>query len=705
MVSPDLRDVRATRPAYPAVSRCTKRRYVASQRKQRIMDLSIQTHFGQYGPYSPQNTPALLDMIATSGADSVRDGLSWRMIESAPGIYDFSAPQVSYIQQMIDSGLDPVITLQPHGNLLYQGGGTVLDPEALAGFAHFVSAVLDAFPGLTRIAIGNEFNSNSSSFIVGAAANSTLVERAQIYTNIVAAVADRLSVHHPDVDLIGGAVHSVPTGYIGYLADAGAFAYIDTFDFHPYGQDPVQVAENLEELNRLFDSLPEDQRPNLIASEFGQSADLSDPLSNADYLAKMIAVMGDAGITEAVWYALLDEDMFTYGNMGLYDNLTTENDMLRGYQWLADLLDAGTPERIASVSTIELYRFTADTVLVWGSYQSVTITGTDLVFRNAAGTIIDAPNRLTDAALYVQGTDIQITPSSGAGHVIADSFYDFDLQESLRDTDSGWSYHGLRNNAAGEYVFDMSIMDGQSRNGESWNPYLGNAWARPFMMDALTLRPVEFGTQTAPDERATVERFTVTEDGAFDIVGSWAVRDAATNGVRLEIRLNDEIIHSGSFTGDIVVALRHIAVRAGDEIDFDVFANGNSTGDRTLRHIRILDADRHMTTEQLIADHVQNDVIDGNETLTANSAHVKDGSIPFDMESLEELICVMPSEPAYRLDSIFAAQSPMDTTMLDSLSAKQGADVFVFQALQDDGHSQSYGPDLIQTGADDVFFM
>ena len=577
------------------------------------MDLSLSTHFSQGGQYNAGNADQLLALIGTTGADSIRDGLPWGVVETTAGVYDFSSWRAGYVGQMIDAGLNPILTLMPQGNSLYDGGKTVMSAEGIAAFANFAVAVLDEYPELTRLSIGNEFNTYVQSFISGAALQLSLQERAQLYTDILAAVSDRLAETHPDVQLIGGALHSVPTGYIGYLADAGAFQYIDVLDFHPYGQDPTQVGEILEELNRILDTLPADQRPELMASEFGQSAQSDDPLSNAGYLVKMLAVMGDAGVSEAVWYSLLDEDWYSYPDMGLYDNPDAANDMLPAFQWMSQLLDQGTPTKLASASSVELYQLTDDTYLMWGSHQTMKITGTNLVFRDAAGHVIDRPDALSDAPVFVQGDNVTIAPAQGPGAVRADSFYDFDLQDSLAPAGPGWSYHGLSVTQSGERLFQLQIMDGQSRGGESWNPYLGNAWARPFFLDGLHLSPVQFGSAARPDERAALERYTVGQTGAVDIVGSWSVGAASTDGVRLEIRINGTVVHRAVITDQANVVLRGLILQAGDQVDFVIFANGSSSGDTTTRHIRILEADPSQSAQDILRTHLATDMITGNE--------------------------------------------------------------------------------------------
>ncbi|MGI3170913.1 calcium-binding protein [Pseudooceanicola sp. C21-150M6] len=575
------------------------------------MDLSVATHFSHGGKYGERHLADLLELISRSGSEEIRDGLNWCLVETERGTYDFSDFRTSYFDEMAAAGLDVTLTLHPGGNPLYDNGDTVTSARGIAAFARYVDAVLTEFPSIDSIVIGNEFNGLDGQFVTGAAATTDLEQRASYYTDILKAVHDRVADSHSDVQIVGGALHSIATGYVQILVDQGAFEYMDALDIHPYGQDPIEVAQSLAQLNAVLDTLPADQRPDLVVTEFALPAESSDPMANSEYLAKMAAVLAAGGVSAASWYALLDENYNRTADMGLFDTTDTANPVLDSFRFAETLFDTGaTPVQMEAGPGVELYDFGNGTWLVWGSAQSVQFSGTGLTFRDASGAVIDRPATLSDAPIYVQGADMVLSADPDHAALLADSFYDFDL---TADPDGPWSYFGLKIQNGVERDFDLTVMDGQSRMSESWTPYLGNQWNRPFQMSADVLTPVSFGRRNN-DFRATVERFTAEQTGALDIAGSWDVSDDSTDGIRIEIRVNGETIAEQTVTGTAQIALRGVEVAAGDTVDFIVHSGASSTGDNTTRHIRVFEADANLSTSEFMAEHLSNDVISDNET-------------------------------------------------------------------------------------------
>lgn len=557
------------------------------------MQISTATHFGQNGQYNPNSAPGLFALLEDLGVSAIRDDLYWGNVERSPGVYDFDAGNAYYIETAIKAGLDPLVILAPRGNALYQEGEVVRDSAAIDAYIAYVRAVLDRFPGLKRINIGNEVNGVADNQFSDMDGRVSLQERARVYTEVVRALDLALEETHPEVELVAGALHSVPTGYIGYLADEGLFQHIDTLDIHPYGPDPTQLAEILEELKRQLNRLPESERPDVSVTEFGRSADLSDPLSNADYLVKMVAVMAAAGVKEAVWYSLLDEDWYSYADMGIYQNLETPNDMAQAFTHITALMDGASPERLDSPSHVRLYQFTEDTWLIWGAAQDIEVSGQSVSFFDAGANAIAPMSWLTDQPVFVQGEDVTFTFTQGAGSLLTDSFYDFDLHANEQGDDSGWTYWGVRIDQGVEREFLLDILPGQSTGGESWNPYLGNNWARPFFMDGRMVLPVEFGSLERQDERAAMDRYTFADDGEFDFTGRWQVSEATTDGVLVEVRLNGSTLNRTEVFDEFSLEVLGLQIEAGDELDFIVFDNGVSFGDETQRHLRIFESVHH----------------------------------------------------------------------------------------------------------------
>lgn len=577
------------------------------------MELTVATHFGQGGDYGERHAERLIGLIADSGAGGIRDGLSWALVERAPGLYDFSDFRAGYLGRMAEAELDVTLTLTPGRNSLYDDGATVTSDAGIAAFARFVATVAETFPEVDRVVIGNEFNTMDARFVSGPAATRSLSERAEIYTRILEAVRAELAATDAEIELVGGALHSVATGYVAALIDTGAVAGMDAIDLHPYGLRPEETGQALDRLNDILSALPDADRPKLVVTEFGKAGIADDPLTGAVYLAKMAAVMGAGGVASASWYALLDEDHLAHADMGLFDPKSGENPVFSAYRFIADLVQE-SPEisRVDTAPGIEAYVFGPDTMLVWGSAQEVAFTGTDLVFRDAAGRVIDRPVRLGADPVFVQGKGIALRPQT-EGALLADSFYDFALTP---DPDGPWSYVGEKIMNGTHSTFGIEVMDGQTRMDELWNPYLGNTWSRPFFLTADTILPANFG-DPGQNQRNAVERFTAEAPGLLDIVGSWSLPDASGDGVVVEVRLNSTVLFSEVVTEHHVLALRGVTVAAGDTLDFVVQANMTAIGDVTTRHIRVFDHSADLRTQALLRDHLKGDIIDGNDDLQA----------------------------------------------------------------------------------------
>lgn len=570
------------------------------------MELGVATHFAHGGDYGEGWSPTLVDLIGKSGADGIRDELIWSMIETKRGVYDFSDFRSSYLDYMERQGVDVTLTLIPGGNALYDNGATVWSSGGIAGFAKFAAAAVKEFPGIDRLVVGNEHNGLDASFVNGVAAQGNVADRAAKYTELLRAVHNKVAATGSDVEIVGGALHSVATGYVEALIEAGAFQYMDALDFHPYGLEPEELAAALDRLNEVLDTLPQNQRPELIVTEFARPADAADPLANTSYLLKMAAVLSEAGVSSANWYALLDEDYAAHRDMGLFDSVSDANPIFNGFQFLSRILEtSSTTVEVDSGPGLEVFDFGNGTLMVWGTPQEVSFSGANLVFRDATGKIISRPTEVTDEPIYVQGKGVAVT-ATGDGQLLADSYHDFSL---AADPEGPWSYHGHKIVKGKEAAFQLEVMDGQEQLNENWNPYLGNQWSRPFFLTADTLMTANFG-DPGSNQRNALERYTVEKAGRIDIIGSWNVSDQSQDGIIVAIRINGETVEQTKVGSDLTAVLRGVEVAAGDTVDFIVMTNQTGKGDLTTRHIRIYEADQSIPTNTMIADHLATDVLD-----------------------------------------------------------------------------------------------
>ena len=277
------------------------------------MRLGVDTHFEQGWSVS-----TFLPYAADFGAQTIRDNISWDRVETTRGVYDFSSYNTSYVRDVSDAGFSLTIDFIAV-NPLYNSGDTVVSQADIDAYADFIVATLDEFDNIEQIEIGNEFN---GSFVWGPAAGGSFQDRANYYTNILKTVYTEVKASHPDVTVIGGALHSIPVGYVEYLRGGpdNAFDYMDGLSFHPYRSAPEHVDDQIAYLKSVLgtDAVP------LYATEVGQEYSDADLGDASAFMLKMVSLLGSAGIEELDWYALVDEpingDIEWYPNMGLLDN-------------------------------------------------------------------------------------------------------------------------------------------------------------------------------------------------------------------------------------------------------------------------------------------------------------------------------------------------------------------------------------------------
>lgn len=544
-----------------------------------MMQLGAATHFSQGWPSS------LIGTAVTLGADLIRDTVSWTSVERTAGSYTFTDGRVAYVDAALRAGLDVSLMFQP-AHPLYDGGKTPHSPAAITAFADFVVATLDRFPGVGAIEIGNEFNGEN--FVTGTVLTDGYSLRPQHYADLLKGVATAVAASHPDVTVVGGAMHSVPVGYAMALAAAGAFEFMDAVAIHPYTTDPEQLADQLALLDAVTGDLP------IHVTEFGQEfGSLADAPA---YLVKMTAVMAAAGVESAQWYALYEQPWFD--NMELVASGRKPTPAGESFAFVQDvLLGAEDAVRIDTESSAYAYSFGEDALVLWGDGQRVSFSAPVTVYDATGHRIAfdgvlrdDAPVVVVGDGPLVAGDDYAI----GETGLLADSYHDFDVAHPGGGAGGGpWSYHSLRGDGR---LGTLVTMPGGERANEPWTPYIGSPWLRPLVVNADTVNPVDFSGKGTPTSRYSVlERMTAEEDATVTIAAHWDVVDSSANGIDVAILLNGRTLFSGIVfdraNGHVRdVTLTGVVLEAGDTLDFVTGPNGTSAGsDKTERSFTVRD--------------------------------------------------------------------------------------------------------------------
>lgn len=539
------------------------------------MELGAVTHFAQGW------STDLLNDAAEIGVSDIRDTILWEEIETIKNEYDFSSGRIAYLDLLDYYDID-ITLLFARNNPLYDSGGTPYTDEGRAAFADFVAATLEQFPYVDRIEIGNEFNAQN--FVSGVVKTAPYAQRAHYYTEILKAVHDRLEDDFPDVEILGGAVHSVAVGYLKQTFNAGALAYSDGIAFHPYTTPPEQLASHLE---MLRDAMGEDAQP-LYATEFSQNFSL--PGEAPAYLVKMTAVLAAADVAAAHWYALREQPW--YDTAALLSKNGAVRPAGEAYEFLQEsVLAAGPAQRLASDSSTFLYGFGDSALVAWGADRSIDL-GADVAWFDARGSALSDGIHNLDPdepiiAIALNGTSLS-TPVLGAQLLVADSYFDFTVTDPQGEGESPWSY--FKQSGTG-MIAPLSTMQGGDRQNEGWRPYIGDNWSRPLAVSETEVRPVDFGNGTIPGKRyAILERFTAEDSFFADIRGYWAVSAASTDGIEISVLLNGVELFSASDTDPVLLLLESLWLEAGDTLDFVVDTEASSIGDSTYRRISILTA-------------------------------------------------------------------------------------------------------------------
>lgn len=544
------------------------------------LDLGTQTHFGQ-----GWNT-ALLNVANSLGADMIRDSLPWAMIETTPGVFNFAISQTAWLDTALANGT-PVILTFANTNPLYDRGFTVHSDAGREAFAHFVVVTLQRYPNVTAVEIGNEYN--SSSFVTGPIAAASASLRDNYYAKLIEAVDTALDRAHIQIELVGGATHSIPVDYFADLKALGTLDHLDSISIHPYSTPPEQLEDQIAVLRSVIgDDMP------IRVTEFGSNfASINDAPA---YLAKMISVMGAADIESASWYALARQSWFP--NMELWNQ--TSGTMTPAGQTFALfdqlLSNAPTISHLETSDSIYLYAFGDHAAVLWGTTGRVTLANGVTAYDLSGRPITNFDGHISaDVPIILRSTGIFSSNSVqfSGGTLVGDSFDQFDVTNTQGGTtgfEGPWSY--FAESGTGRLI-PLYTMGGGLAGGEVWTPYLGTSWLRPLEVNATTITPVDFASGQNPASRyAIVERYTSETSGLFTLSGHYDVGDSTKDGVDLTIRINGTVISTQHIYNtanghQYDFAIEHVSLAAGDRVEFVLSSGRSAKGDVTARHIQI----------------------------------------------------------------------------------------------------------------------
>ena len=539
------------------------------------MKLGAVTHFNQKWSYD------ILTPAKRIGVDLFRDGLNWDQIETSRGRYAFEGRANVYPDALAEAGI-PLTLVFGRPEAHADGGVTPHTDRGRKDFAEFVAAVLDRFPEVGTIEIGNEFNGNN--FVTGRVKSDGFDRRDEHYVKLLKAVHDRVADDFPDVEILGGAAHSVSVGYLRDTFERGALDYSDGIAIHPYTSAPEHVGAHLGLLREAMGGRPQP----IHATEFGREFERAEDA--APYLVKMVSAMAAAGVESATWYALREQPWFP--NMELMGHRGERTPAGEAFALMQEVLGRGAARDVSPDGLTHAHRFGDRAMVIWGAERELTL-GKGAVAHSATGERLTGPLRISeDEPVVVLGSrplKLGSTVKLGEAALVGDSFLQFDVtneRDGSERFEGPWSWHELRGDGR---TRELVTMEGAERAGEVWTPYLGGGeHRRPLLVDETDVKPVDFGGGKNPQARYSVlERFTAPEDMTVSIDAEWSVSSRSTDGMDVQIYAEGAKLWGGVVRRDVEIELDGIEVVKGDRIDFVTGVNRSPKGDLAERRIRI----------------------------------------------------------------------------------------------------------------------
>ncbi|QDL94727.1 hypothetical protein FDP22_22915 (plasmid) [Paroceanicella profunda] len=515
------------------------------------MEYGVQMHFSQGWPL------ALYGRLDALGDPPIRDSLPWQLVEQAPGVFAYPEHLTAYMEALRARGMTMIMTFA-HRNPLYEAGETPHGPEAYAAFAAYVVQALKDWGGLIRaVEIGNEINGN---FVTGPARE----DRAGTYAALLKVVYAAVKAQDPEVLVLGGATHSIPLGLFREMFEDGALDAMDGIALHPYRPVPEHVDTELAWLHDLMEAFG-GAKP-VYATEFTNAFET--PEQAPGYMARMLALMAGAGVREAYWYALLDQE--AYPNTGLIDEAGRQKPAFEAFRFLRRvLLGAGPVTRLSDDPLLHHYAFGAPGAagraqLIWGAPRRLALPPGAAVYapdgtpRAGAAEILIGPE-----PVVVVGPE---TLAPEASPVLGDAL--------LQYGGPPWEYAVV--DAAGTAT-PLTRIDWE------WTSYLGTPWSKPLRVNADSLVPG--GGGAAPLHVAEI--FVAPEAGPMRIDAEWRVTKDTSDGVTLEILRNGTRLMAAQVSRAMVLEDFPVTLAAGDRLEFRIGPGPTVTGDNVERRVQI----------------------------------------------------------------------------------------------------------------------
>jgi len=502
-----------------------------------------------------------------------RDSIRWTDVERTIGTYAFDKPSARYPALLEASGSRLTLTLN-WGNPNYDGGKTPHSAEALAAFGRFAAEAVRRYPAIDAVEIGNEINGGN--FVSGPVKEGGLAQRHRYHLAMVRAARTAIKAERPEVRVLGGAVHSLPAGFLWKLLAAPGADVIDGLAVHPY-TTPV------DQLPAQFAMLRKDQRAArlpIYVTEFGSQ----NPQTAADDLVRGYAVLAALGVKEMDWYPLNERGDGMVPLLRRDQSLTTAG---QAFRFVQEQL-ASRPAAPRDIDDFTLVRsFGANVWVVWGAPRALKI-GAEVTAYDATGSRLDPaglkilPDKvviLIARAPLIGGRNVHF----GCQNIIADSFYQFDYTARGGGVPDGSGLERFAEVAGRELLFE--VMPGQQRGGVPWTPYLGHVRFPQLRLQAETMLPA-----FANAKGAIVHRYIAPEPQRIRLEAEFTVAQRNGGNIRVTVSQSGRVLRD--FASSAEVRLDDTVTVAGGEALTIAVSSDTSSKNATKYRIRLSEPDK-----------------------------------------------------------------------------------------------------------------
>ncbi|RME49862.1 MAG: hypothetical protein D6796_04200 [Caldilineae bacterium] len=377
-----------------------------------------------FGPTRTEDAVLQSDypLVQQMGAGRLRLWLSWAEVETAPGVYNWQAPD-RLIQRATAVGLEPLVALYyPPDWAAVEACGPISDTVALENFVE--AMVLRYRNDVHAWEFSNEPDGKAPLPSYGPGIGCWGYEPEQ-YADQLGIFYRKVKSLDPDaLVLLGGLAYDNWTlferSFFDNILQAGAGRYFDVLNLHYYPINLTEFPTMVSKVSELQGIMTRHQLHNkrIWVTETGEWANSEAAENQRNFIAEELPRAFCNGVDSIFWFAVSQDANGSLGGRWLIDN---SHQPARGYTTFQTLARKLAGSHCAGAYTavpndIEAYRFAApgrEVYILWSNAASQTVT-------LAATTTVTRTNRDGDRVTTLTPVGGQVTFEVGAQTVFVE---------------------------------------------------------------------------------------------------------------------------------------------------------------------------------------------------------------------------------------------------------------------------------------------